>query len=226
TDYIVEYGETTGFPGNAQVFSDGTSASTGATVTGLTNGTEYSFRVKAVNGVGESAYSNVDTATPNAAAVPDAIDDLLANPGNSQVYLSWTAPADNGSAITDYIVEYGETTGFPGNAQVFNDGTSSLTGAIVTGLVNGTEYSFRVAVVNGIGQGPYSNIDTATPGAGAGGDVNADITVDITDFLSFSIKNIAAGDEAAGDQPFGAGAEITDLASTGSNDYAISGEFG
>jgi hypothetical protein len=58
------------------------------------------------------------------------------------------------------------------------------------------------------------------------GSDNADITVDINDFLSFSIENIAVGDEAAGDQPFGAGAEITDLTSTGSNDYAISGSFG
>jgi DNA-binding beta-propeller fold protein YncE len=228
TDYIVEYGETVGFPGNAQVFSEATSATTGATVTGLTNGTGYSFRVATVNAIGTGAYSNVDTATPFVAAVPDAIVNLVATGANGQVTLTWTAPANNGSAITDYIVEYGETVGFPGNAQVFADGTSSLTGATVTGLVNATEYSFRVAAVNGVGQGPYSNVDTATPAAGSApvNTTDAQITVDINDFLSFSIENLAAGDEAAGDQPFGAGAEITDLTSTGNNDYAISGDFG
>src|SRR5690606_26150612 len=228
TDYIVEYGETSGFPGNAQVFADGTSASTGASVTGLTNVPDDSLRVKAVNGVGESAYSNVDTATPNAPAVPDAINNLVATPANSQVTLTWSAPANNGSAITDYIVEYGETSGFPGNAQVFNDGVSATTGATVTGLVNGTEYSFRVAAVNGVGQGPYSNVDTATPAAGSSpqNETDAEITVDINDFLSFSIENLAAGDEAAGDQPFGAGAQITGLSSSGGNDYAISGAVG
>src|SRR5690606_36066160 len=121
-----------------------------ATVTGLVNGTNYSFRVAAVNLAGTGDYSNVDTATPHGGGptVPDAVDDFDATAGDEEVVLTWSAPADNGSAITDYIVEYGETTGFPGNAQVFSDGTSASTGATVTGLTNGTEYSFRVKAVN------------------------------------------------------------------------------
>ncbi|MGE3340404.1 MAG: beta strand repeat-containing protein [Candidatus Altimarinota bacterium] len=158
--------------------------------------------------------------------VPAAIIDLSAIGANSEVALTWSAPADGGSAITDYIVEYGATAGFPGNAQVFSDGVSASTGATVTGLVNATNYSFRVAAVNAIGTGPYSNIDTATPGAGAGGSEDTDITVDITDFLSFSIQNLSVGDEPSGDQPFGAGAQITGLTTSGSNAYALTGEFG
>jgi hypothetical protein len=165
-----------------------------------------------------------------APTVPDAIVNLSATAGDEEVDLTWTAPDDGGAAITDYVIQYGITSGgFPGNAVTFNDGTSTNTFVTVTGLTNDTEYSFHVAAVNAESQGAYSNVDTATPTAGPvplSGSDNADITVDINDFLSFSIENIAVGDEAAGDQPFGAGAEITDLTSTGSNDYAISGSFG
>ncbi|MGE3340406.1 MAG: fibronectin type III domain-containing protein [Candidatus Altimarinota bacterium] len=162
-----------------------------------------------------------------APVIPGTVTTLQAEAGNTEVELIWYPPFDGGSAITDYVVEYGETVGFPGNAQVFSDGTSSITGATVTGLTNDTEYSFRIAAVNGIGTGPYSNVEEATPFAGVGsGSDDAEITVDVNDFLSFSIANLAVGDEAAGNQPFGAGVEITDLTSTGLNDYAISGSFG
>ena len=43
----------------------GSSTSTGYTATGLTNGTAYYFVVTAVNGNGESGYSNQATATPS-----------------------------------------------------------------------------------------------------------------------------------------------------------------
>jgi hypothetical protein len=40
------------------------------------------------------------------ASAPSAVTDLAGVAGNSQVTLTWTAPADNGSTITDYIVQY------------------------------------------------------------------------------------------------------------------------
>jgi len=54
----------------------------------------------------------------------------------------------------------------------------------------------------------------------------AEISIDVNDFLSFAISNVATGDEPAGNQPFGAATQITDLISSGSNAYVISGEFG
>lgn len=46
-------------PNPWQTFTDGTSTATAATVTGLTNGSDYEFRVAAVNDVGQSSWSNI-----------------------------------------------------------------------------------------------------------------------------------------------------------------------
>lgn len=59
-DYLIEYRTTSG-PGAWQSFSDGVSATTGATVTGLTPGVSYDFRVSAVNSSGAGAWSNIAT---------------------------------------------------------------------------------------------------------------------------------------------------------------------
>ena len=60
TDYVVRY-STSPNQGFA-TFSDGTSTSTTATVTGLTNNTAYYFKVAAVNSAGTSDYSAVSSA--------------------------------------------------------------------------------------------------------------------------------------------------------------------
>ena len=55
TDYIVEYSSNSG--STYSTFADGTSTATSATVTGLTTGTTYIFRVKTVNAVGTGTAS-------------------------------------------------------------------------------------------------------------------------------------------------------------------------
>jgi hypothetical protein len=65
TDYTVEYRTTSG-PGEWTEFTDGTSTTTSATVTGLTNDTEYDFRVRAVNVHGSGVWSSTVSATPTA----------------------------------------------------------------------------------------------------------------------------------------------------------------
>ena len=77
--------------------------------------------------------------------------------------LSWTAPADNGgSDITDYILRYTEDGT---NWNVFNDGLSTATSGIVTGLTNGQAYNFKIAAVNAAGRGTNSTQVTSTPSA-------------------------------------------------------------
>lgn len=55
-----------------------------------------------------------------------------------------------------------------GSWGTFSDGTSGTPGATVTGLTNDTDYDFRVAAVNSVGQGDWSNIaGPYTPVAGS-----------------------------------------------------------
>jgi len=92
---------------------------------------------------------------PTAAFAPDSPTSLSGTAGNGQVSLTWTAPANNGgTAITDYTVQYSSNSGSTWNT--FADGTSTATSATVTGLTNGTAYTFRVAAVNSVGTGAYS----------------------------------------------------------------------
>ena len=64
TDYVVQYSSDSG--SNWTTVADGTSASPGLTITGLTNGTAYQFRAAAVNAIGTGPYSSTWTATPTA----------------------------------------------------------------------------------------------------------------------------------------------------------------
>lgn len=64
TDYLIQYSSNNG--STWTTFDDGISIATSGTVTGLTNGTGYKFRVAAVNNVETSNYSSSsDTVTPN-----------------------------------------------------------------------------------------------------------------------------------------------------------------
>ncbi len=94
------------------------------------------------------------------ATVPGAPTIGTATPGNAQATVTWSAPASNGgSAITGYVV----TPYIGATAQTATTVGNVLTTPI-TGLTNGTTYTFRVAAINSVGTGSQSaNSNAVTP---------------------------------------------------------------
>lgn len=127
---------------------------TGANVTGLTNGTSYTFTIHATNSLGNSAESLPSNAvTPFAVNPPDAPTGVSATAGNSLAVISWTAPANNGGSPIGAYVITALVGGVPNSSQVFT-GTSTQT--TYSGLINGTTYTFTVAAANSAGTGAAS----------------------------------------------------------------------
>lgn len=132
-------------------------------VTGLTNGTTYTFKVAAKSAAGTGPQS----LATNAALVgaPTTPINVSAQPGNTTAKVSWTASAPNASAVTGYVVTpyLGATASTP---TTFN---STAVAQTITGLTNGSSYTFKVAAINAIGTSPQSAatgvIKIATPTA-------------------------------------------------------------
>jgi hypothetical protein len=131
------------------------------TVTGLSNGTPYYFKIQAHDATDILAESIEVQVTP--ATVPGAPTDVAVTAGNGLATVTFRAPADNGgSPITDY-----EVTAMPGNVTASGSG-SPIT---VTGLTNGTSYTFTVKAINGVDKSEATTLSNAvTPTAPASGD--------------------------------------------------------
>lgn len=160
-DYVVEYSPDAGV--NWNVFADPVSTARTATVTGLTNGTSYVFRVAARNAAATGAFGAVSApATPRTKPAP--VGAPVGARGNTSVSLTWSAPDSGGAAITDYLVQFSTNAG--STWKTFNDGVRATTGATVTGLVNGTPYLFRIAAKNAAGTGAYGPASATVVPAG------------------------------------------------------------
>ena len=136
-----------------------TASTTSHTVTGLSNGTAYSFRIRAVNAGGNSPASAEVRATPM--APPLKPTGVTATAGHGQVTLSWDNP-DN-ATISKWQYQQKQGDGSYGPWMDIPGSTASTTSYTVTGLTNGVVYSFRIRAVNAGGNGAPSDEVTATP---------------------------------------------------------------
>lgn len=125
-----------------------------AQVTGLTNGTNYDFKISASNIAGY-AESDILQAMPNTLPDPFLLTSLTS--GDAQLFVAWS-PTTGVGPIT-YTVRYGTTSGvYP--VTVSTNATSPFT---ISGLTNGVTYYVRVFATNYIGETQSLNEFSSIP---------------------------------------------------------------
>ncbi|GLY98609.1 fibronectin type III domain-containing protein [Actinoplanes sp. NBRC 103695] len=143
----------TASPGGATVTV--TAPTTAAEIPGLTNGTAYTFTVRATNAIGTGAASAATAAIAPRVTVPDAPGNVAAvAAGNGTVTVEWSAPGyTGGNPITGYslLVQ-------PGGRTVTAAATARSID--VTGLTSNTAYTFAVKAAGVSGAGAAA---TTTP---------------------------------------------------------------
>ena len=163
TDYDLQYCSAgCGTAANWTFVENGTPTTTPSTIAGLTNSTAYQVQVRATNSIGDSSWSASATETP--AAVPDAPDASTLRAENveeEQFNISWTAPANNGSAITEHDVRYSSTNGSSWT-ELHGATTGTSTTVTIQNLTASTDYVVQVRAVNAHGNGLWSDSLTAS----------------------------------------------------------------
>ena len=144
---------------------------TTCTISGLTNGTAYTFSVVATSTAGNSSPSSASTSVSPQATVPSAPTNVTAASGNGEATVSWTTPvSDGGESIDGYIV-----TSSPDGLTC--TAVAPDTTCTITGLTNGTAYTFTVVASNNIGTSdPSSTSNSVTPAAGPSAPDRAQVT--------------------------------------------------
>jgi hypothetical protein len=114
------------------------------TISGLTNGTEYTIRLKSINANGQSilASSSV-TATPS--TIPEPPTSLSATDGNGSATISFTPGSTGGSTITNYSYSLN------GGAFIELSPADSVYPITISGLTNGLSYSVMLKAINANG---------------------------------------------------------------------------
>jgi titin len=126
-------------------------------VTGLHNGTKYSFRVRAHNAAGWGPASTTVHAVPR--TKPSAPRSPKATAANASVKLTWLKPSSNGGSVIKWYVAQKSTD----SKNWIRVGSTANTSLTATKLTNGTKYYFRVRAHNAAGNGRATTPVIATP---------------------------------------------------------------
>ena len=157
--YEYQQKEGTGVFGENWTFIPGSrSGTTFHIVTGLSNDTSYTFRVRAVNAAGKSDATDPIAATPVAETstpgAPEGFSDRQTGVGH--VELTWEA-SSNPLNVTGY--EFRQDNG---SWTTISGSDSRTVSHSVTGLAQGVTYAFRVRAVNSDGNGASSGTKFVT----------------------------------------------------------------
>ena len=120
----------------------------------------------ASNALADAASNEVESftgadeiAAPNRPAAPV----VTLSAGDGKLTASWAAPANGGSAITDYDVEWKTATQTWDEAETAGQSDTATSPYEITGLTNGIEHTVRVRSSNAAGDGPWSAEASETP---------------------------------------------------------------
>ena len=127
------------------------------TMTGLIGNSGYLLSLAAANLIGSGDFTNPILAYPMPPRQPFAPQNFDIYATSGSMVLNWDAPlVDGGEEITSYNIYY---TPLGGSESVFSTQNNR---AILTPLINLTQYDVKVAAINEIGSGDYSSIITDT----------------------------------------------------------------
>jgi hypothetical protein len=150
---------------------------TSCIVSGLSNGTAYTFTVKATNANGDSLASTASSSITPAKA-PDAPTNVLVVAGTEKITVSWTAPASNGSPITSYTVQAYDSSGTAVAGATCVATAPAVTCDVSANLVAGNQYTFKVTA-------------TSTAGTSLASDASAGIAVNAAPSPPINVTAIA-----------------------------------
>jgi fibronectin type 3 domain-containing protein len=124
----------------------------------LANGTAYTFTVTATNAIGTGlASSPSNSVTPSAAATVPSAPSLQVQPAQGRGnQLTWTVPANGGSAITGYRAYRASGSDTSKCPTTLLTSLGTVTSYKDTATTRGQSYVYCVTAVNGVGEGQPS----------------------------------------------------------------------
>lgn len=161
--------------GDGTFYEIATGLYTSYTVTGLTGGATYLFKVRASNSYGSGDFSStlsyVPQDVPGEVGIPDV---AITSPTSSSttVTIDWDEPEEHSSTITEYDVRFLSSTGTYVRSTSECAGTDSTTLTTtsctvsmseiisLTGLSRDTTIRVKVRAINAIGSGAWSELNT------------------------------------------------------------------
>ncbi|XP_066096744.1 fibronectin type III domain-containing protein 3B isoform X1 [Saccopteryx bilineata] len=123
------------------------------TVGSLLPGTEYRFRVRALNDGGYGPYSDVSAMTTAAGPPGQCKAPRVSFTPDGCVLVSWESPESSGADISEYRLEWGEDEE---SLELVYHGTD--TGFAIRDLLPAAQYCCRLQAVNQAGAGPFSEL--------------------------------------------------------------------
>ncbi len=151
--YFLDVATDNGFSSIVSGYNNLSVATTSSSVTGLTGGTTYYYRVRATNTAGTSGNSGTITVV-TAPVAP------VANAATSITQTSFTANWSASSGATGYFLDVASDALFSSVLSSYNNLAVISTSSSVTGLTAGTTYYYRIRATNA--NGTSSNSSTVS----------------------------------------------------------------